>query len=84
MSILQIKISLRGSKPRIWRRFLVSDSLTFNELNPSIIFLGSLSSIFGLLRTNRKKQIISLGIFSFSKLRPSFVSGQTLGQTGIR
>jgi len=36
MSILQIKISLRGSKPRIWRRFLVEDSISFYKLHSII------------------------------------------------
>lgn len=31
--ILQLKITLAGSKPPIWRRFLVEDSITFHRLH---------------------------------------------------
>lgn len=31
--ILQLKISLKGSNPRIWRRFLVEDSISFHRLH---------------------------------------------------
>ncbi len=34
--ILQLKIYLQGSKPKIWRRFLIEDSITFNELHDII------------------------------------------------
>ena len=34
--ILQLKISLMGFKPLIWRRFLVDDSITFHELHEII------------------------------------------------
>jgi len=32
-NILQLKISLEGIKPKIWRRFLVSDFWTFDKLH---------------------------------------------------
>ena len=35
-NILQLKITLRDIEPKIWRKFLVSDSLTFNELHEII------------------------------------------------
>ena len=31
--ILQLKIVLKGSKPPVWRRFLVKDSMTFHKLH---------------------------------------------------
>ncbi|MFH1521886.1 MAG: plasmid pRiA4b ORF-3 family protein, partial [archaeon] len=34
--ILQLKIYLQGSKPQIWRRFLVEDSIIFDELHETI------------------------------------------------
>lgn len=34
--ILQLKISINDIEPKIWRKFLVSDSLTFNELHEII------------------------------------------------
>ena len=34
--ILQLKITLDGSKPPIWRRFLVSENITFHELHDII------------------------------------------------
>lgn len=34
--ILQLKINLVGSKPDIWRRFLVEDSITFHKLHKII------------------------------------------------
>ncbi len=34
--ILQLKISLKGSKPLVWRRFLVKDSVTFHKLHEII------------------------------------------------
>ncbi len=35
--ILQIKVSLKGSKPLIWRRFLVPNDITFLELSNIIL-----------------------------------------------
>ncbi len=34
--ILQLKINLEGITPKIWRRFLVKDSITFQELHNTI------------------------------------------------
>lgn len=34
--ILQLKITLKSSKPQIWRRFLVEDSITFHRLHEII------------------------------------------------
>lgn len=34
--ILQLKVTLRGSKPPVWRRFLVEDSISFHELHEII------------------------------------------------
>jgi hypothetical protein len=34
--ILQLKISLRGSKPPVWRRILVRDAISFHELHEII------------------------------------------------
>lgn len=34
--ILQMKISLKGLKPLIWRRFLVEDSINFHKLHEVI------------------------------------------------
>ncbi|HLD83617.1 MAG TPA: plasmid pRiA4b ORF-3 family protein [archaeon] len=34
--IIQMKIRLNGSKPAIWRRFLVSENITFHELHTII------------------------------------------------
>ena len=31
--ILQFKITLKDTDPKIWRRFQVEDSLTFNDLH---------------------------------------------------
>lgn len=36
MAILQLKIELRGIKPKIWRRFLVKDDITFHKLHNTI------------------------------------------------
>ncbi|MBI4739621.1 plasmid pRiA4b ORF-3 family protein [Candidatus Woesearchaeota archaeon] len=36
MSILQMKINLEGITPKIWRRFLVKDNITFQELHSII------------------------------------------------
>ena len=33
MSILQLKVSLDGIKPSIWRRFLVKDNISFEDLH---------------------------------------------------
>src|SRR3989344_8735219 len=33
MGVLQLKITLNGIKPKIWRRFLVSDNISFHQLH---------------------------------------------------
>jgi len=39
--ILQLKISLEGIIPKIWRRFLVKENITFQELHNTIqIIMG--------------------------------------------
>ncbi|MGB5732932.1 MAG: plasmid pRiA4b ORF-3 family protein [Thiohalocapsa sp.] len=74
--IYQLKVTLKGSKPPIWRRFLIASSVTLPELH------GALQVIMGW--TDSHLHQFTAGGREFGVLDPNFGLDDVTDEKGVR